>query len=58
MAQVPSHVDTSAALGMIGTAPTPLTIVLVNGDTWRLEVFRIDKRRAEALVQALAAQQP
>jgi hypothetical protein len=44
--------------GMIGTAPTPLTIVLVNGDTWRLEVFRIDKRRAEALVQALAAQQP
>jgi len=42
--------------GLIGTAPTPLTIVLANGDTWRLEVFRIDKRRAEALVQALAAQ--
>lgn len=42
--------------GLIGTAPTPLTIVLASGDTWRLEVFRIDKRRAEALVQALAAQ--
>lgn len=44
--------------GMIGTAPAPLTIVLVNGDTWRLEVFWIDKRRAKALVRALTAQQP
>jgi len=41
--------------GIVGTAPSPLTIVLVNGDTWRLEVFRIDKRRAEAVMRALAA---
>lgn len=41
--------------GMIGTAPSPLTIVLVNGDTWRLEVFWIDKRRARAVVRALTA---
>jgi hypothetical protein len=40
---------------MIGTVPSPLTIVLVNGDTWRLEVFWIDKRRARAVVRALAA---
>jgi|GEM_PF-5080868 len=44
--------------GMIGTAPSRLTIVLVNGDTWRLEVFWIDKRRAKAVVRALTAQQP
>lgn len=41
--------------GMLGTAPTPLTIVLVNGDTWRLEVFWIDKKRAKAVVRALTA---
>jgi hypothetical protein len=41
--------------GVLGTAPSPFTIVLVNGDTWRLEVFWIDKRRAKAVVRALAA---
>ncbi len=44
--------------GIRGTAPRPLTIVLVNGDTWRLEVFRIDEKRAEAVFQALAADDP
>jgi hypothetical protein len=44
--------------GMLGTAPSPLTIVLVNGDTWRLEVFWIDKRRAKAVVRALTALRP
>jgi hypothetical protein len=41
--------------GVFNTAPIPLTIVLVNGDTWRLEVFRIDLRRAKAVVEALTA---
>jgi hypothetical protein len=41
--------------GVLGTAPSPFTIVLVNGDTWRLEVFLIDKRRAKAVVRALTA---
>jgi len=42
--------------GIVGTAPRPLTIVLVNSDTWRLEVFWIDRRDAKAVVRALTTE--
>ena len=48
-----------AAVGTESWAPPrPLTIVLVNGDTWRLEIFWIDKKRAKAVVQALTPERP
>lgn len=44
--------------GVFGMAPRPLTIVLVNGDTWRLDVLWIDRRRARAVVRTLTALRP